>query len=42
MRWLRDALAQRFPQLRFGYFNPAVRRLHPPRAPQALAHGAAS
>ena len=26
MRWLRDALAQRFPQLRFAYFNPAVRK----------------
>jgi pyruvate-formate lyase-activating enzyme len=25
MRWLRDALAARFPHLRFGYFNPAVR-----------------
>jgi pyruvate-formate lyase-activating enzyme len=25
MRWLRDALAARFPALRFGYFNPAVR-----------------
>ena len=25
MRWLRDELARRFPQLRFGYFNPAVR-----------------
>ena len=26
MRWLRDALAQRLPQLRFAYFNPAVRK----------------
>jgi hypothetical protein len=25
MRWLRGALAKRFPRLRFGYFNPAVR-----------------
>jgi pyruvate-formate lyase-activating enzyme len=25
MRWLRDALAARFPKLRFGYFNPALR-----------------
>jgi hypothetical protein len=25
MRWLRDALAERFPRLRFGYFNPPVR-----------------
>jgi pyruvate-formate lyase-activating enzyme len=25
MRWLKDALAQRFPHLRFGYFNPAWR-----------------
>jgi len=25
MRWLRDTLAQRFPQLGFAYFNPAVR-----------------
>jgi pyruvate-formate lyase-activating enzyme len=25
MRWLRDALGRRFPALRFGYFNPAVR-----------------
>ena len=25
MRWLRDALAARFPRLRFGYFNPSVR-----------------
>ena len=25
MRWLKDALAQRFPQLRFGYFNQAWR-----------------
>jgi pyruvate-formate lyase-activating enzyme len=24
MRWLRDELARRFPQLRFGYFNPAL------------------
>jgi pyruvate-formate lyase-activating enzyme len=24
MRWLRAALARRFPKLRFGYFNPAV------------------
>ncbi len=24
MRWLRDRLARRFPQLRFGYFNPRV------------------
>jgi pyruvate-formate lyase-activating enzyme len=31
MRWLRDELALRFPQLRFGYFNPAVRGLAPPR-----------
>jgi len=32
MRWLRDALAARFPALRFGYFNPAVRgaRRHAP------------
>jgi pyruvate-formate lyase-activating enzyme len=29
MRWLRDALATRFPQLRFGYFNPSLRRAHP-------------
>jgi pyruvate-formate lyase-activating enzyme len=29
MRWLRDELAQRFPALRFGYFNPAVRRRVP-------------
>jgi pyruvate-formate lyase-activating enzyme len=26
MRWLRAALAKRFPRLRFGYFNPALRR----------------
>jgi pyruvate-formate lyase-activating enzyme len=26
MRWLRAALAKRFPKLRFGYFNPALRR----------------
>jgi pyruvate-formate lyase-activating enzyme len=26
MRWLRAQLARRFPQLRFGYFNPALRR----------------
>jgi pyruvate-formate lyase-activating enzyme len=26
MRWLRDELAARFPRLRFGYFNPPVRR----------------
>ena len=26
MRWLRVALAKRFPRLRFGYFNPALRR----------------
>jgi pyruvate-formate lyase-activating enzyme len=26
MRWLRDELAGRFPQLRFGYFNPSLRR----------------
>ena len=26
MRWLRATLARRFPSLRFGYFNPAVRR----------------
>ncbi|MBS1104514.1 MAG: radical protein [Deltaproteobacteria bacterium] len=26
MRWLRDALARRFPEMRFGYFNPAVRK----------------
>jgi pyruvate-formate lyase-activating enzyme len=25
MRWLRDALARRFPHLSFAYFNPAVR-----------------
>jgi hypothetical protein len=25
MGWLRDALADRFPALRFGYFNPVVR-----------------
>jgi len=25
MRWLRDALAERFPHLGFAYFNPAVR-----------------
>ena len=25
MRWLRDALAERFPGLAFGYFNPVVR-----------------
>jgi pyruvate-formate lyase-activating enzyme len=25
MRWLRDALAARFPRLRFGYFNPGLR-----------------
>jgi pyruvate-formate lyase-activating enzyme len=25
MRWLRTALGRRFPKLRFGYFNPAVR-----------------
>jgi pyruvate-formate lyase-activating enzyme len=25
MRWLRATLARRFPRLRFGYFNPAVR-----------------
>jgi pyruvate-formate lyase-activating enzyme len=25
MRWLRAALARRFPRLRFGYFNPAIR-----------------
>jgi pyruvate-formate lyase-activating enzyme len=29
MRWLRDALARRFPALRFGYFNPAVRKRAP-------------
>ncbi len=30
MRWLRDRLARRFPELRFGYFNPRVgrRRAH--------------
>jgi pyruvate-formate lyase-activating enzyme len=26
MRWLRDALARRFPQLGFGYFNPSLGR----------------
>jgi pyruvate-formate lyase-activating enzyme len=26
MRWLRDRLAMRFPQLSFGYFNPASAR----------------
>jgi len=26
MRWLRDALAERFPRLGFGYFNPPLRR----------------
>jgi pyruvate-formate lyase-activating enzyme len=25
LRWLRDSLAERFPSLRFGYFNPALR-----------------
>jgi pyruvate-formate lyase-activating enzyme len=35
MRWLRDALAARFPRLRFGYFNPSVR----PKA-RAAATGA--
>jgi hypothetical protein len=25
MRWLRDALASRLPQLRFAYFNPSLR-----------------
>jgi wyosine [tRNA(Phe)-imidazoG37] synthetase (radical SAM superfamily) len=32
MRWLRDALAKRFPQLRFGYFNPRVAPLRAARA----------
>ena len=35
MRWLRDALAARFPALRFGYFNPAVRAKR--RGPHAIA-----
>jgi wyosine [tRNA(Phe)-imidazoG37] synthetase (radical SAM superfamily) len=33
MRWLRDALARRFPHLRFGYFNPRLG----PRALRASA-----
>jgi len=37
MRWLRDALARRFPALRFGYFNPAVRVRCTPRKVRALA-----
>jgi pyruvate-formate lyase-activating enzyme len=41
MRWLRDALAQRFPQLRFGYFNPPVRRAHATPAQARVAHDAA-
>src|SRR5262245_59682613 len=46
MRWLRDALAARFPRLRFGYFNPArppggrIRAPAPPGAP-ALTGAAA-
>jgi pyruvate-formate lyase-activating enzyme len=35
MRWLRDRLAERFPELRFGYFNPAAPR--EPQAPKARA-----
>jgi pyruvate-formate lyase-activating enzyme len=35
MRWLRDALAERFPQLGFGYFNPRARALGAPRAASA-------
>lgn len=30
MRWLRDALARRFPRLSFAYFNPAVRARRTP------------
>lgn len=30
MRWLRDALAKRFPRLSFAYFNPAVRARRTP------------
>jgi pyruvate-formate lyase-activating enzyme len=42
MRWLRDALAARFPALRFGYFNPALRRGVPRRgAPAAASRGRA-
>jgi pyruvate-formate lyase-activating enzyme len=37
MRWLRDSLAARFPQLRFGYFNPPVRRTH--ATPAQIAAG---
>jgi pyruvate-formate lyase-activating enzyme len=33
MCWLRDGLATRFPRLRFGYFNPPVRRKGRPGSP---------
>jgi pyruvate-formate lyase-activating enzyme len=39
MRWLRDALAERFPALRFGYFNPVVRTKR--RSARALATASA-
>jgi pyruvate-formate lyase-activating enzyme len=35
LRWLRDALAARFPHLRFGYFNPALARRREPDAANA-------
>ena len=35
MRWLRDALAARFPRLRFGYFNPALASSREPAAATA-------
>jgi pyruvate-formate lyase-activating enzyme len=35
MRWLRDALAARFPHLRFGYFNPPLAARPGPRAESA-------
>jgi pyruvate-formate lyase-activating enzyme len=40
MRWLRDALAKRFPHLRFAYFNPSVRKARPPVARESVGRSA--